>query len=330
MVRRLAASWSRLALKNAPCARSSHGLSAIGGKAYLFGGEAIARTAIDSSVHCLDVEAGAWQTLAASDGSAPVPRVGHAQCAAQDKLYVFGGRTVRHLHSNWRHLPSRAHLPCFVSIRSLTRQSIEMAPTGFGSTAHLVHLDADFGSRPLNDLWQFEPATSQWTQIEPTRGAPPCPRSYHRAAALGDTLYVFGGCGESGRLADLHAFSLSERTWSALAPADLLGRGGAALETAGDCSLWMATGFAGHETRDVMRYDLRSASWQRVEDGWMRARSVAASMSLPHPSGAAVVIFGGEVWRRRRCNASTPCSSPYTDPAPCPALHCTQTNLGPR
>ena len=210
------------------------------------------------------MEAGAWHTL--TTNNAPVARVGHAQCASQDKLFIFGGRT-----------------------------SIETR-TDFGSTAHLVHLDADFGSRPLNDLWQFEPASSKWTQLEPVGGEPPCPRSFHCAAAIDDTLYIFGGCGEDGRLADLHAFSLSERIWTELEPADLLGRGGATFEAAGNNSLWVAAGFVGHETRDLMRYDLQSAAWNRVNDtSWLRPRSVAASMSLSPPSGPTVVIFGGEV-----------------------------------
>ena len=49
-LRRLSARWVRLALPNAPCARSSHKISALEGRAYVFGGEAEARHAIDSAV----------------------------------------------------------------------------------------------------------------------------------------------------------------------------------------------------------------------------------------------------------------------------------------
>jgi len=97
-MRRITAHWSRLALADAPCARSSHKLSAIDGRGYLFGGEAEARQSIDSTVHCLDATAGTWTRPAAAYGggasaAVPQPRVGHAQAAVSGKLLVFGGRT---------------------------------------------------------------------------------------------------------------------------------------------------------------------------------------------------------------------------------------------
>ena len=71
-------------------------------------------------------------------------------------------------------------------------------------------------------------------------------------------------------------------------PADLPGRGGATFEASAHKSLWVAAGFVGHETRDLMRYDLQSATWKRVNDtSWLRPRSVAASMSISPLSGPA-------------------------------------------
>ena len=97
-MRRITAHWTRLALADAPSARSSHRLSAIDGRGYLFGGEAEARQSLDSTVHCLDATAGTWTRPAAAYGggapaAAPQPRVGHAQAAVDGKLLVFGGRT---------------------------------------------------------------------------------------------------------------------------------------------------------------------------------------------------------------------------------------------
>ena len=54
-MRVVSARWTRLLVGNAPCARSSHGLSAINSRAYLFGGESKARHAIDSTLHRLDI-----------------------------------------------------------------------------------------------------------------------------------------------------------------------------------------------------------------------------------------------------------------------------------
>lgn len=250
---RLTARWTRLSLDNAPLARSSHGLSSIGGAAYLFGGEATARTAIDSVVHRLDLQAGAWTELEPSGSAAPLPRIGHAQCAASGQLIVFGGRT-----------------------------SVSM------------------GEGDLNDLWSFDPEAVAWTPLEAASGEPPSARSFHRAAAVGDRVYVFGGCDASGRRADLHEFDLSSRRWTELAPpADLggyPGRGGATLEAAADGSALLAVaGFAGHETNDVVRFDVARRVWERAPSEWLRPRSVCASFSFAPVSGPAVVVFGGEV-----------------------------------
>ena len=247
MSRRLAARWLRLALDAAPCARSSHGLSVIGGRAYVYGGEASARHAIGSEVHTLDVEGSKWETIASP--SAPPPRVGHAQCVLRDALMVFGGRT-----------------------------------------------DVDMGEGNLNDLWAFEPSESAWTQVE-TEGVAPSPRSFHRATAVGDKLYVFGGCGAEGRLADLHELDLSTRRWSALpTPPGLAGRGGATFEASPDGrALWVCGGFTGEESNDLLQYELASETWKRMPSEWLRPRSVCASMSLSQPHGGVLMVFGGEV-----------------------------------
>ena len=80
--------------------RSSHGISVLGGKAYVLGGETIARTPIDSDFFVRDLEeadAGGsdWQRLHLADGAAsPSPRVAHAQAALGDSIWIFGGRQV--------------------------------------------------------------------------------------------------------------------------------------------------------------------------------------------------------------------------------------------
>lgn len=69
------------------------------------------------------------------------------------------------------------------------------------------------GDKDINDLWSFNVNTKSWKQITDQKGDVPGPRSFHKMAAIGDCLYVFGGCGmsarnslKSGRLSDLHKF----------------------------------------------------------------------------------------------------------------------------
>ena len=159
------------------------------------------------------------------------------------------------------------------------------------------HAGGSFGN--LNDLWAFNPAQSDWTKFESTNGTtPPEARSFHRAAATNDKVYIFGGCGSDGRLADLHEYDLNALKWRQLPspPEHVAGRGGATFEASSDGrSLLMVAGFAGHETNDILKFDLATEEWEVIPSGWLRPRSVCASMSFQHPSGPCVLIFGGEV-----------------------------------
>ena len=85
--------------------------------------------------------------------------------------------------------------------------------------------------------------------------------------------------------------------WSALpSPPALSGRGGASLNASPDGrSLWVCAGFVGHETNDIMRFDLATSTWHRADSDFLRPRSVCASFTLAYPSNPAVFLFGGEV-----------------------------------
>ena len=58
----------------------------------------------------------------------------------------------------------------------------------------------------MSDLHCWDPATAAWSPVVARGGAPPCPRSFHSMVAPpgGSCFYVFGGCPQQGRLADLH------------------------------------------------------------------------------------------------------------------------------
>ena len=62
------------------------------------------------------------------------------------------------------------------------------------------HLSGD----PLNDLWLYDFAATQWSHVTISGGSPPPPRWDHCAVALdqGKTLFVFGGSTLAGELND--------------------------------------------------------------------------------------------------------------------------------
>lgn len=58
---RAAMKWRQLPQSgDVPLARSSHTVTAVGGKLYLWGGEHKPREPIDSQLHVYDMETGAW------------------------------------------------------------------------------------------------------------------------------------------------------------------------------------------------------------------------------------------------------------------------------
>ena len=290
-----------------PLPRSSHGLSALGcgDRLVLYGGESVPRTPIADESQSLwlaerrtaagsrgsapsaDDDDGdrrwGWISLGTpEDGVAPPPRLGHSQASVGDAVYVFGGRT-----------------------------------------------GVDVSEAPLNDLWRLEVVAvdvddddggggrrARWTRIaapEKEEGggggvgvAVPEARSFHRMIAVNSSLYMFGGCGSSGRLNDMWKFDTLSKRWTNLGMSHLLrGRGGPNVlslspRTRGDeddVRIAIVAGFAGEETNDGHVYSSSSGSWEHAGmdgvSGAMRKRSVCCFGSFPKLDRC--LIFGGEV-----------------------------------
>ena len=181
-----------------------------------------------------------------------------------------------------------------------------------GPPSRVAHAQASIGSfvyifggrcgtameeEPLNDLWALdchEPGKESWSKVEPGPDSddPPEPRSFHQMIAVDQNLYVFGGCGTTGRLADLHRFNTTTGSWRNLGKSQLLrGRGGANLLCFGD-QLSVIAGFAGEETNDGHAYNMNRGAWEaELLQLDLRPRSVCVAISL----GERGLIFGGEV-----------------------------------
>ena len=192
----------------------------------------------------------------------PPKRVGHAQALHEDSntIYVFGGRS-----------------------------GIEMA------------------EEATNDLWKLDcsgpPGSEKWSKVKPNLqegdGLPEA-RSFHKMLCIGDSLYVFGGCGEkSGRLNDMHRFDVNNNTWHNMGESNYLrGRGGPTLLPLNSGKLLgVVAGFAGEETNDGHILNMASGTWEpnSLTDNLkgLRPRSVCIGGSFPN--AGISVIFGGEV-----------------------------------
>lgn len=85
--------WKRIICDSSvPPPRSSHSVTAIGQKVYVFSGEKEPRVPINNQLRCFDLIKQCWSEVSAK-GQLPPPRVGHGAAAIGSKLYVFGGRS---------------------------------------------------------------------------------------------------------------------------------------------------------------------------------------------------------------------------------------------
>ncbi|WOO80074.1 Nitrile-specifier protein 5 [Vanrija pseudolonga] len=175
--------------------RSSHSLSVVGGKAYLFGGEIDPRRPVDNDVYALDLAGGGIEAIKGAAG-APEARVGHVAGVIGGVVYVFGGRggpAMTPLEENgavhafdpstraWSTLsPSSASFPSARSYHCATTSSSRL----------IVHGGCPSSGPRLADVWAFEPATRAWTRLA---DAPGIGRGGAALAFSGDTLYRFGG-----------------------------------------------------------------------------------------------------------------------------------------
>lgn len=163
----------------------------------------------------------------------------------------------------------------------------------------------DMNETSLGDLWKFHVPSESWTFIDTTKQCQqdlPEARSFHKMVSVGTSIYMFGGCGASGkRLNDLHRFDTIECTWHKLQSSSLLaGRGGPNLlvlkNSQQEQYLAVVAGFKGEETNDGHVFNLKSATWAgSTMNGLtdLRPRSVCVFGSLL--STNIGIIFGGEV-----------------------------------
>ena len=71
------------------------------------------------------------------------------------------------------------------------------------------------GEGSTNELYKLDLSSHTWSQVA-GKGTLPEPRSFHAMVSVKGKLYVFGGCGTSGRLSDLHSFDCESGTWAQL------------------------------------------------------------------------------------------------------------------
>ena len=233
--------------------RSSHTLTVVRNRAYIFGGEIKPREPVDNAVHVITLPSAELQEAdyvsvparpATADGAVPEPRVGHAAAAVGQHIYVSGGRGGSSMQAfeekgrvwvfdttlqNWSYLDPNDHSPHppARSYHAMTSSEHPLPP----SKPTIDTLDP---SDPSPD-----PDTAHnLTDAQKAIPEPAVPHSH-------GTLFVHAGClADGSRTSDLWAFDISSRSWSEMPSAPGPSRGGTALRLVKD-RLYRYGGFNG-------------------------------------------------------------------------------------
>lgn len=162
-----------------------------------------------------------WSAYSSDVQGTPGPRSSHTLAAVGSTLYVLGGEVTPRSplpaevcafdleQQRWTALPAAGEQPCPILGHSTTSVGASLFVFG-GRTGTQV------AETSLNDLHVFNTKQNSWSKVTDATGSPPEPRSYHAAASVDVSMYIFGGCGEDGRLSDLHEYNTSTSSWQLL------------------------------------------------------------------------------------------------------------------
>ena len=231
----LKATWKRISTDTI-LPRSSHSLSIIKTKAYIFGGEQQPREPVDNHVHVFTLQFPSnaeadYQVIPAKattdDGAVPCPRVGHTASVVDDRIYVFGGRggkAMKPLEENGRvwvfdtKMNQWSHL-------DPAKSSPYPAARSYHTSTSTEHPLSTFQEKTVQDPPPFDAAQDR-TKNDQTMN--PLGTT---ASGFDDhgTLIIHGGCPASGRVSDVWAFDIASRLWSQFPDAPGPARGGPCL-----------------------------------------------------------------------------------------------------
>ena len=237
--------------------RSSHSLSVIKSKAYVFGGEEQPRKPVDNQMHIFTLPSSGhdvvdYQSIqaraAAENGDVPNPRVGHTATVVNGRIYVFGGRGGKAMTP----LDEKGRVWVFDS--KLNAWSyLDPAKASIFPKARSYHASAST-EHPVSSVYapSGPPAgsiASAFTKV-PTYDSQDQTESPIGIAGSGlddhGTLFIHGGCTSAGRVAEVWAFDIASRTWSQYPDAPESPCGGPCLTLARD-RLYRFGGFDGQQ-----------------------------------------------------------------------------------
>ncbi|KAL1874777.1 hypothetical protein VTK73DRAFT_196 [Phialemonium thermophilum] len=215
------AKWSRVVF-DPRLRRSSQALSVVAKKAYMFGGELVARQPVDNDLYVIQLDQNSGpsiQTITA-EGEAPTPRVGSPSTRTEGTLWLFSGRGGLEM----KPIEERGALWGYevdVARWKMVQPTDSSAPYPAGRSYHCitsngkntvyVHSGCPEKGR-LSDLWAFDLQQKAWSELPP---APAPARGGASIAYLSGKLYRLNGFdGKTEQGGNLDVFDISAGSWS--------------------------------------------------------------------------------------------------------------------
>eukprot|EP01065_Artemidia_motanka_P027407 TRINITY_DN32608_c0_g1_i1.p1 TRINITY_DN32608_c0_g1~~TRINITY_DN32608_c0_g1_i1.p1 ORF type:complete len:529 (+),score=119.92 TRINITY_DN32608_c0_g1_i1:57-1589(+) len=151
-----------------PAGRSFHTLTAVGSRLVLFGGRGADGRCLNDLWIWEEEQESAWRRVSYFTGCAPCPRMGHAACAFDDVLYVFGGVDFGYCGDLWeididKTVDDDVRTPGRVRWKLLSEAGQTPAPPARTGSSLCVHFNRPLlvlygGAKEfykLGDLWAF-------------------------------------------------------------------------------------------------------------------------------------------------------------------------------
>lgn len=204
----MAQTWERKQNINLPARIQCVGFS-LGEKGYVAGGIAEKNPAILDDLQQYDPASNTWQTIS----TLPEPLRGAVAFTIGNQAIITTGTSSSGL--NRKTLIWNDASRSWSSGTPFPAGKTRMAAVGIGlGTRGYVSTGFDGQEKPLNDLWEYNPASGEWLEKAPLPGSP---RSYATGFAIHSKLYVGLGNNGSNYLQDWWEYSPETNSWKKMA-----------------------------------------------------------------------------------------------------------------
>ncbi|VVC45089.1 Kelch-type beta propeller,Kelch repeat type 1,Galactose oxidase, beta-propeller [Cinara cedri] len=195
--------WSRPKVYGTiPMPKYGHSACIIQNKMYIFGGYTVDRKNITQDLYMLDFSTMTW-SIVKTNGSPPSVREFHTATVIDNKMYIYGGRTVT--KSDQFCIKEELYCPEMYYFDTNTRTWVSPTiygykPVGRRSNSAFAHdgfiyifggFNGNLGMH-YNDFHRYDPVKSTWKKINP-KGLSPAPRRRQICLVINNKVFISGG-----------------------------------------------------------------------------------------------------------------------------------------